>query len=285
MAEDRKPDAVADDTLVSALAAYTGRRAGLDSIDRASLRRRDESEVQAPRLADDGSTVDPAAGMKAPEPIEAADRGPVAAAEPIALDIAAALADVRGVEGVAIIVAGVPGNARLSAGTDNGDGTWTLSPDQIDSLSLLPAAGARDDVALSVTAVADDLTLARLAVTVEADAAPREPIGASQMIALDVAAALADVRGAEGLAITVAGLPDGARLSAGTDNGDGSWRLAPHQLDGLGLGLPPDAEPKVVLAVVATAGADPARTLARLVITVETLADPVSDVGTRGECG
>ena len=58
----------------------------------------------------------------------------------IALDVSTALTDLDGSESIAIKVAGVPSGATLSAGTNTGDGTWTLSPDQLTGLTItLPA--------------------------------------------------------------------------------------------------------------------------------------------------
>ena len=37
---------------------------------------------------------------------------------------------------VSVIISGVPGDATLSAGTNNHNGTWTLTPAQLASLSL-----------------------------------------------------------------------------------------------------------------------------------------------------
>ncbi|MCG8507958.1 MAG: DUF4114 domain-containing protein, partial [Rhodospirillales bacterium] len=58
-------------------------------------------------------------------------------------------------DSVAIIVAGVPDGADLSAGTDNGDGSWTLSQDQLTDLVLTVEDGT-DDFSLSVSATATD---------------------------------------------------------------------------------------------------------------------------------
>ena len=33
----------------------------------------------------------------------------------------------------------LPDGAVLSAGTDNGDGTWTLTPDQLTGLAVTPS--------------------------------------------------------------------------------------------------------------------------------------------------
>ncbi len=291
MTQDHSADKVTDDELRHALAALTGRWAEAGSIDVASLGLRQQTEIvrgtaaltPAPGL-DQGPAppAKPGGDGDRPKPLETADQeaGASGPNHPIALDLAAALDDIREVEGLAISISGVPGNARLSAGSNNGDGTWTLSPVQLDGLTL--AADATGDIALTVTAAAGEAgTLARLAVTVEAvaTAAPAMPdaAGGGEVVALDIAAALVDIRDTRGLAITVAGLPETAGLTAGTDNGDGTWTLDPGQLDGLGLILPPGADGELVLGV--TASDDRARTVARLEITVETAADTASAGG------
>ncbi|HAT51322.1 MAG TPA: hypothetical protein DCS88_13465, partial [Alphaproteobacteria bacterium] len=47
-----------------------------------------------------------------------------------------------------------------------------------------------------------------------------------QSIALDLSAVLNDTDGSESLSITISGVPDGAELSAGIQNADGSWTLS-----------------------------------------------------------
>ncbi|PLY09965.1 MAG: hypothetical protein C0626_07170 [Arcobacter sp.] len=42
---------------------------------------------------------------------------------------------------------------------------------------------------------------------------------------VDITAALADVDGSEALSVTITGVPTGATLSQGTDNGDGTWSI------------------------------------------------------------
>src|SRR3546814_6810687 len=66
--------------------------------------------------------------------------------------------------------------------------------------------------------------------------------GEDTAIALDIAAALSDPDGSETLSITVSGVPEGAVLSAGTDNGDGSWSLAPADLTGLTITPPANSD-------------------------------------------
>ncbi len=96
------------------------------------------------------------------------------------------------------------------------------------------------------------------------------PPAAAAPIALDLAGALGDVLDARGLAITVAGLPAGAHLSAGSDNGDGSWSLGPGDLDGLTISLPADAEAELTLGVTAAVedGAGRSRPVARLAVSI-----------------
>ena len=55
----------------------------------------------------------------------------------IALTITSALADTDGSEAQSIVVSGVPTGATLSAGTNNGGGSWTLTPAQLAGLTLL----------------------------------------------------------------------------------------------------------------------------------------------------
>jgi VCBS repeat-containing protein len=58
---------------------------------------------------------------------------------PIPLNITASLSDTDGSESLAIVISGVPANATLSAGTDSGDGTWTILPGQLPGLSITVA--------------------------------------------------------------------------------------------------------------------------------------------------
>ena len=70
---------------------------------------------------------------------------------------------------------------------------------------------------------------------------------------LNIEVALTDTDGSETLSITVAGMPEGAELSAGTDNLDGTWTLAPDQLAGLTITPPADSSENFTLTVTVTA--------------------------------
>ena len=74
----------------------------------------------------------------------------------IELDIAAHLSDTDGSETLSVEVSGLPAGAVLSAGSDNGDGTWTLEPDDLAGLNLTVPAGAKGTYSLSVEAIAEE---------------------------------------------------------------------------------------------------------------------------------
>jgi extracellular elastinolytic metalloproteinase len=120
-----------------------------------------------------------------------------------------------------------------------------------DSFTYLvrDAAGAVSNVAtVSVTVVA-------VADTPQLTVTPSASGDENAAIPLDVAAALTDTDGSEVLALAVAGVPAGGTLSAGTDNGDGTWTLTPAQLTGLTLTLPDNlpGDAPFTLTVTATA--------------------------------
>ncbi|MGE0093268.1 MAG: Ig-like domain-containing protein [Alphaproteobacteria bacterium] len=207
----------------------------------------------------------------------------------IALNIASALTDTDGSETLSVTISGVPEGASLSAGTDNGDGTWTLTPGQLAGLTITPPHNSDADFTLTVSSTstetangATSTTTASLAVTVNAVAdAPSLAVSDAsgsedQPIALDIASALTDVDGSETLSITIAGVPTGASLSAGTDNGDGTWTLTPAQLAGLTVTPPANSDADFTLIVSATsteAAGGSATTTASLAVTVNAVAD------------
>ena len=70
----------------------------------------------------------------------------------IALDISAKLTDTDGSETLSLSISDVPTGAVLSAGTDNGDGTWTLDSNDLEGLTITPPADSHDDFSLTVNA-------------------------------------------------------------------------------------------------------------------------------------
>ena len=230
------------------------------------------------------------------------DASPAAGREdvPLALNLHVVPADADGSESVvSVLLSGLPPGARIAPGagiTDRGDGTWSVEPAHLAGVMLVPPEHASGEFRLTVTAVTMEAASGATRATARdvgvsfapvpqapllhaADAAGQE----DQPIALDLGAALADRDGSETLSLVLEGLPPGARLSAGVNNGDGSWTLSPAQLAGLTLTPPGNWSGRMALVLVAHAmeGADAsyATSHAGFAVEVEALADrPMLDV-------
>src|SRR5262249_10747598 len=63
----------------------------------------------------------------------------------IPIDLAQALPGVAITDSMQIILEGVPDGARLSPGRNNGDKTWSLSPQDLIELAYLPPPGRNAD--------------------------------------------------------------------------------------------------------------------------------------------
>ena len=72
--------------------------------------------------------------------------------QPIPLSIGASITDNPGT--LFLVISGVPAGATLSAGTDNNDGSWTLTPAQLAGLTLTPPLNDSTPISLTVTATA-----------------------------------------------------------------------------------------------------------------------------------
>jgi VCBS repeat-containing protein len=184
----------------------------------------------------------------------------------VALNIAAALTDLDGSESLKVIVSGVPAGAHLSAGVNNGNGSWTLGAADLAGLTITPSANSDADFTLSVKAIATESsngssaeTVRSMTVTINA-VADAPVVSAANVsgnedgvIGLDLSAALTDTDGSESLtAVKITGVPAGAALSAGTHNPDGSWSLAAADL--AALKLIPDANFNGVVNLQVTVG-------------------------------
>jgi hypothetical protein len=187
-----------------------------------------------------------------------------------ALPVMLGLPRVEGVDPdrvVVVIIRGVPQGGVLSAGVDDGDGRWVLSPRQLSGLALTPPPGWREDLPLEVTAVAvrnraGDFATRTDSVIVPLDA-PAETVAP-----VEIDPALIRAGGLAPDVLMIRGVPAGARLSAGTyDPATNGWVLRPDQLAGLELAAP-FGERGVVLTVLGIAlgagGRAEARLLARL---------------------
>ena len=85
--------------------------------------------------------------------------GPITGAEDsaIPLNIQVALVDTDGSETITnVTISGVPSGATLSTGTDNGDGTWTVSPNDLGGLTITPPLHDSADFSLTVSATSTE---------------------------------------------------------------------------------------------------------------------------------
>ncbi|MBT6093607.1 MAG: hypothetical protein HOH04_01915 [Rhodospirillaceae bacterium] len=244
----------------------------------------------------------------------------------IALSISAAVTNAPDLFDIEIIVAGLPAGAVLSAGTDNGDGSYTLAAADLAGLTLTPPADSSDDIELTVNAAATSRitglvtdaapVVAAVGVDAVADMAALSVAnpalldllagddviegtdgkdtlqgfggndtltggaggdtligdGVSGMLsgALAISTQLGDLDGSEVLALSVAGLPAGVTLSAGTDDGAGTVSLTPAQLTGLTMTAPANVGNFTLTISALTTDTDPdsgAQTTATTVVT------------------
>ncbi|MEL6751491.1 MAG: type I secretion C-terminal target domain-containing protein, partial [Pseudomonadota bacterium] len=173
----------------------------------------------------------------------------------IPLDIALSLRDTNGVGNETIqepILVTVSGGAVLSAGTNIGGGVWELTQAQLAGLTVTPPANDDTDLTVTVSATSvesdnGDTETTTETLTVPVTAAPDPAVLTSQDVTGDedaaialvgLTAALADTDGSEILSTVLSGVPEGSLLSAGSNNGDGTWTIAPGDLAGLELTPP-----------------------------------------------
>ena len=164
----------------------------------------------------------------------------------IALNITALLKDTdQGDETLTVRISNVPPGAVLSAGTDVGGGIWQLSGDQLTGLTITPPSDSNEDFSLTVTATSTESTGETASVTAQL---PVDVVGVADVpelnaelvpgqedtvVDLNITGSLTDTDGSETLSYLISDLPEGSTLSAGTDNGDGTWTLTPDDLNGL----------------------------------------------------
>ncbi|MCP3937132.1 MAG: tandem-95 repeat protein, partial [Actinomycetia bacterium] len=97
---------------------------------------------------------------------------------PIPLEMALSLVDIDDSEVVSVTISGLPRDASLSAGTDQGLGTWTLELADLEDLTLMSPQGTAGEFRLIVEATATDasgvsaIATEAMVVTVEAIGRP-----------------------------------------------------------------------------------------------------------------
>ncbi len=94
------------------------------------------------------TTLDQEAGRP---PAEASDQG-----QPIRLDLHPSLAVLGYYDGVYVVISDIPAGARLSAGRSNNDGTWSLLPEELENLTIIPPAAGKSEFLLTVSIATPD---------------------------------------------------------------------------------------------------------------------------------
>ncbi|MCH7832207.1 MAG: hypothetical protein IIC55_04985, partial [Proteobacteria bacterium] len=183
----------------------------------------------------------------------------------VSFDIGPVLTD--GSEAQSITLIGLPQGASLPVGivtvNSNGTSNWTLTPDQVSGLTITLPASAGTAFTLLVEVTSNDganISTSRVLVNIDeaagtlnltlvvasndgddvqafsVDSTSDQSGGFTDdeaAILLNFSALVEDLDDFSALSIVIGDVPTGATLSAGTDNGDGSWTLTGTQLTGL----------------------------------------------------
>ena len=91
---------------------------------------------------------------------------PPMAGNSVPLIIKSEIIDEREGEELAITVTNLPDGARLSAGRNNGDRTWSLTPEHLEGLEFQPPAGSDDDETFSLNIRVANIDEGLLAATI-----------------------------------------------------------------------------------------------------------------------
>lgn len=156
-------------------------------------------------------------------------------------------------------IEGVPDGAILTMGRDEGNGTWSLTADDLARVSLLASRNLADfRLRLLLTSgergdLRDGLnvTVARPEPLAEGDASFRQRTRRVPLIFKPPLSPQNDVR--HFALIQVGGVPASASLSAGATDEAGTWLIAPSDLTGLEIRLASDAEEPIALKARAIA--------------------------------
>jgi large repetitive protein len=187
----------------------------------------------------------------------------------------------------------VTNGATLSAGTLVSPGVYDLTPAQLAGLQLIPANNLHGSVSVTVQATSREpgngataTTTSNFSVNFAASADAPSATASNVTGAEDgtiamtgLSAALVDTDGSERLSVKIAGIPVGSILSAGANNGDGSWTIAPGALAGLSIKPPKDYSGVMALELRAfslDANGNTATTIVPFTVTVTPVADAVS---------
>jgi hypothetical protein len=168
-------------------------------------------------------------------------------------------------------VAGLPEVAMLSCGAEDGNGVWRLAAHELPGLALFAIPEGLADFELTFTFRTAGGEISR-SMRIEIERAVENRLGAASGPPLatrgepevPMPGPEAHLIGAERFGpaetamVIVAGLPAGAALSSGVDNGDGSWSVPGEEAGEIGVALPAgDVQGvRVVLTAIRIGGRD-----------------------------
>jgi hypothetical protein len=176
------------------------------------------------------------------------------------IELALTLAPIETPDGALVrpsgaILTSMPAGAVPSAGFPYDDGEWLLNQSDLDGLTIsLPKAGLREFRPNIVAFYEDSEGGINTCDATDFEAVPLEAAGIGVVavgpgVPLDLSVAVNGLGpGDQVYDLTVTGLPAGAKLSAGFDNGDGSWTLMPDEIHAVSLIVPDDFAGPLTLA-------------------------------------
>jgi hypothetical protein len=165
-------------------------------------------------------------------PVAAGDTITTTEDQPITFTAADLLSNDTDADGDTLTIVDVIGPADGSL-VDHGDGTYTFTPDENWSGEATFTYTASDpDGETSTATVTIDVTPVADAPTLVVSAVTNEPAPAVTAVAVPAAITQAATGGTQ---IVIDGVPDGASLSSGTDNGNGTWTVDAADLSDLSI--------------------------------------------------
>jgi alpha-tubulin suppressor-like RCC1 family protein len=188
---------------------------------------------------------------------------------PVTLTILHSLLDADGSEHLSdLFISNVPEGALFSSGQKIQKHIWQFQKSELSQLTFTPPLNDDSDLSLYLSATATEnsnsqsasatqtLQISVLAVADPADyTIPQNIYGDSDVyFPMNMMALRTDVDGSETLRLIVSNMPSGAKLSAGTDNGDNSWTVDEKDIPGLQL-IPPrqdDSEFSLAITILMT---------------------------------
>ena len=211
--------------------------------------------------------------------------------------LSATLADnvnTNGAEVLSVVIAGVPDGSRFSAGSNNGDGSWTIPVAALTTLSITPPLHYSGTMELILASIALELSngdervnsvfflviVAPRADTVEI-LADNVTVGADAEAALDLSVRMADNTGTspgenapEQIQITFTGVPNGVSIMAGAGGS------ITNPVAGTWVFLGTEAQSNAVTAFAGPGSTGGVHTISLSAVTIDgsdTLAVPVTD--------